>query len=82
MMGLLGAIITTIIGGGAAGHYDAARRKFEAMSTAQAQQAQINQAQRQAAQAAQVQAKGSSQGKKDPVSRVVAVQMNRGRNST
>jgi hypothetical protein len=79
MMGLLGAIILTIIiGGGAARHYDAARRKFEAMSTAQAQQAQINQSQRQAAQAAQT----PSQGKKDPVSRIVAVQMNRGRNST
>jgi hypothetical protein len=77
MMGLLGAIITTITGG-AAGHYDAARRKFEAMSTAQAQQAQINQAPRQAAQAAQA----PGHGKKDPVSRIVAVQMNRGRNST
>jgi hypothetical protein len=60
MMGLLDAIITIIIGG-AAGHY-AARRKFEAMSAAQAQQAQINQAQRQAAQPAQA----PSQGKKHP----------------
>jgi hypothetical protein len=60
MVGLLGAIIIIIIGG-AAGHYTA-RRKFEAMSTAQAQQAQINQAQRQAAQAAQA----PSQGKNDP----------------
>jgi type II secretory pathway pseudopilin PulG len=60
MLSLLGAIII-IIGGGAAGHY-AARRKFERMSAAQAQQGPINQAQRQAAQAAQA----PSQGKKDP----------------
>lgn len=61
MVGLLDAIITIIIIGRAAGQY-AARRKFETMSAAQAQQAQINQAQRQAAQAAQA----LSQGKKDP----------------
>ena len=62
MVGLLGAIMIIIGGrGGAAGYY-AAGRKFEAISAAQAQQAQINQAQRQAAHAAQA----PSQGKKHP----------------
>ena len=66
-MGLLGAIIV----GGAVGHY-AARRQFESMSAAQAQQEAIQQAQAQsaqalqAAQAAQTQAQAPSQGKKDP----------------
>ena len=53
MMGLLG----TIIIGGAAEHY-AARRQFEALSAAQAQQAQIDQTQAQAAHAAQAPSQG------------------------
>jgi hypothetical protein len=68
-VGLLGAMIV----GGAVGHF-AARRQFESMSAAQAQQqaiqqsqAQAAQAQTQAAQAAQAaQAQAPSPAKKDP----------------
>jgi multidrug resistance efflux pump len=54
------------VGGGAAGHY-ASRRQFEAMSAAEGQQAQIDQAQRQAAQA---QAQAPSQSNKDTVQEI------------
>jgi hypothetical protein len=66
-VGLLGAMIV----GGAVGHF-AARRQFESMSAAQAQQQAIQQAQAQsaqalqAAQAAQTQAQAPSPAKKDP----------------
>ena len=65
-MGLLGAMIV----GGAVGHY-AARRQFESMSAAQAQQQAIQQAQAQSAQALQAAqaaqaAQAPSPAKKDP----------------
>jgi type II secretory pathway pseudopilin PulG len=64
-VGLLGAMIV----GGAVGHY-AARRQFESMSAAQAQQQAIQQAQAQSAQALQAaqaaQAQAPSPAKKDP----------------
>ena len=67
-MGLLGAMIV----GGAVGHF-AARRQFESMSAAQAQQQAIQQAQAQSAQALQAaqsaqaaQAQPPSPAKKDP----------------
>ena len=60
-MGLLGAMIV----GGAVGHY-AARRQFESMSAAQAQQEAIQQAQAQSAQAQAQAAQAPSPAKKDP----------------
>jgi hypothetical protein len=58
---LVGGMIVGATTGAVVGHY-AAKRQFQSMSAAQAQQAQIDKAQAQAAQAAQA-TQGADQGK-------------------
>ena len=61
--GLIGGMIVGGTTGAVVGHYSA-KKQFESMAAAQAQQAQIDQAQVQAAQAAQA-ALTANQGKRD-----------------